>query len=111
MREVYDGYGGQIAYAPVFDRVYLRDEMVDLFDPQAESPAGYPNGGGFSSGGGGRHSYYYHIVGYTAVKVGTTPSNSILNAEFHYAVVSAGVIPTGYTGECTPMLHGITLWE
>jgi hypothetical protein len=111
MQSIYAGYAGQVAYAPVFDRVFLRDEMVDTFDPQAESPDGYSNGGGFASGGGGVSSYYYHIVGYTAVKVGTDPSNSVLDAEFSYAVVSAGAIPTGYTGTCTPVLHGITLWE
>jgi hypothetical protein len=112
MSAIYDGYAGQVAYAPVFDRVYLREEMVDFFDPQAESPDGYSNGGGFSSGGGGSgNSYYYHLVGYTAVGVGTTPSNSILTAEFRYAVIQAGIVPTGYDGTCTPLLHGITLWE
>jgi hypothetical protein len=44
--------------------------------------------------------------------VGTTPDNKVLNAEFQYGVIQGGLtIPTGYTGSCKPMLHGLTLWE
>jgi hypothetical protein len=112
MMEIYDGYAGQIAYAPVFDRVWTYHEMVATFDPQAKAPKGYENtGGGFSTAGGGGDSYYYHIVGYTAVQVGTDKSNKILQGTFQYATIAAGVIPTGYTGGCSPVLHGISLWE
>jgi hypothetical protein len=111
--EAFANYGG--AYAPVFDRAYLRDEMVDTFPNQAESPDGFPNGGGFApAGGGAGGAYYYHIVGYVYVTGDPTDSdNHVVTAEFQYRVVQGGILAQGYdgTGNCVPTLFGINLWE
>jgi len=114
MRAVYEGYAGQTVYAPVFDQVYLREEMVAEFEDGAASPYGFSNGGGFASAGGGSgDSYYYHIVGWVAVGVKDTQDNHILYGTFQKAVVSGGILPSGYSGSgaCTAMVHGIALWE
>jgi hypothetical protein len=113
LQAIYDGYAGRDAYAPVFDRVYLRDEMVDLFKRQAEAPQGFSNGGGFSSAGGGSgHAYYYHVVGYVKATIDETPDNKILNGAFVEAKIAATDINTrGYDGSCTLLLYGVTLWH
>jgi hypothetical protein len=113
LQAIYDGYAGQDAYAPVFDRVYLRQEMVDLFEHQAEPPQGFSNGGGFSSAGGGSgHAYYYHVVGYVKATIDETSDNHILNAAFVEAKIAATDINTrGYDGTCTLLLYGVTLWH
>jgi hypothetical protein len=101
--------------APVFDAVYLRDEMITVFGDGAESPDGYPNGGGFSSAGGGSSdSYYYHIVGYVEVSCGgKKDAQHTLSGTFQKAVIQGGIDITGYSGpgSCTRMLMGVALWE
>jgi hypothetical protein len=113
VQEIYDNFAGQTVYAPVFDRAYLREEMVDTFDPQAASPDGYPNGGGFSSaGGGGGDAYYYHIVGYVAAEIGTEKDNHVVVGTFQEANIAPGAIEvTGYSGTCISALFGVNLWE
>jgi Flp pilus assembly protein TadG len=113
LKELYEGYAGEYAYAPVFDRVYLREEMVGLFDPQADSPEGYKNGGGFSSAGGGeQHAYYYHVVGYVKATIDETADKKILNGTFVKAKIAAiDINVRGYDGSCTLMLYGVTLWR
>ncbi|HUT21133.1 MAG TPA: hypothetical protein VM366_18415, partial [Anaerolineae bacterium] len=112
LQELYEGYAGRDAYAPVFDRVYLRDEMVGLFDPQAEAPEGYKNGGGFAKAGGGEHAYYYHIVGYVRATIDETADKKILNGTFVAAKIAAiDINLRGYDGSCTLMLYGVTLWR
>lgn len=101
-------------FAPVFDQVYLREEMVDAFGAGAASPYGFPNGGGFATAGGGGASYYYHVVGYVAIQGDPAKKNNhVVYGEFQYKVVSGGIEVTGYTGSgiCTPMLMGMALWE
>jgi hypothetical protein len=105
----------QTIFAPVFDVAYLREEMVATFDPQAESPEGYNNGGGFApAGGGSAHSWYYHIVGFAKVACGGEKKDThVLNGTFQEAAIGAGVMPEGWSGEgtCSGTLHGIALWE
>jgi hypothetical protein len=112
LQSLYDGYAGRDAYAPVFDRVYLREEMVDSF-PEAESPEGYNNGGGFAkAGGGSKHAYYYHVVGYVRATVASTPDKMILRGAFVEAKIAAiDINLRGYDGSCTLMLYGVTLWR
>jgi Flp pilus assembly protein TadG len=114
LMQVYDGYAGKEAYAPVFDQVYLREYMVDNFDP-AEPPVGFESsGGGFStSAGGSGDSWYYHVVGYvaTAIPAGAD-SNKVLRGEFLRAPISAGKIDvTAWDGTCSLLMHGVTLWR
>jgi hypothetical protein len=113
LKELYEGYAGEYAYAPVFDRVYLREEMVDLFEDQAEAPDGYKNGGGFASAGGGaQHTYYYHVVGYVKARIDKTPDNKVLNGSFVESKIAAiDINARGYDGSCTLMLYGVTLWQ
>ena len=84
------------------------------FDPQAECPDGYSNGGSFATAGGGGDTYYYHIVGYTAFTVGTPAGNENhdVYGSFVTAVVAAGFLPEGYQGgQCTSLVYGIGLWD
>jgi Flp pilus assembly protein TadG len=111
--EAFENYGG--ALAPVFDRAWPREEMVDEFGAGAQPPDGFPNGGGFAEAGGGSgSSYYYHIVGFAAVQGDPDDkNNSIVYAKFEYRVISGGIDITGYSGSgtCTRLLMGIALWE
>jgi hypothetical protein len=99
--------------APVFDTISLTVEMVDQFGAGAECPDGYPNGGGFSTAGGA--TYYYHIVGYVKVACGgKKPEKHTLSGEFVEAKVEPGDITVlGYSGSgtCSPLVHGVVLWE
>jgi hypothetical protein len=115
LMDLYDGYEGETAYAPVFDKVYLREYMVDTFDPQAAPPEGFEHsGGGFSSAAGGSgDSWYYHVVGYVATWIPEgTSNNKVLYGEFIRAPIGAGeIIVEEYDGSCSLLMHGVTLWR
>jgi Flp pilus assembly protein TadG len=117
-------------FAPVFDRAYTVDEMVNGdgagwagFGEGAASPDGFPNGGGFSSAGGGAgEAYYYHIVGWVSVsglydehdKLIVDKSNKIVYGAFQQYEVSPGDITAvefDGSGTCSIMQFGIQLWE
>jgi len=126
LMDLYDYYGGKVAYAPVFDRVYLREDMVELFPDQAESPTVYrmpdgeiisidwPNGGGFSSSAGGSgDSWYYHIVGWVSAAVPDyDKENKILYGGFTAKSIQAGKLDISeLDGTCSLLTHGVTLWQ
>jgi hypothetical protein len=114
LMDVYDGYAGKEAYAPVFDKVYLREYMVDNF-VEAEPPVGFESSGGgwATAGGGSPDAWYYHIVGYVATAIpGGVSSNKVLYGEFLRAPISAGKIDvTAWDGTCSLLMHGVTLWH
>jgi hypothetical protein len=127
LMDLYDGYGGKVAYAPVFDRVWLREQMVGFFPDQAESPTVYwewadgpewdvdwPNGGGFSSSAGGSgDSWYYHIVGWVSAAIPKDDKeNKILYGGFERKAIQTGKIEISELGgTCSLLMHGVTLWR
>jgi hypothetical protein len=110
--EAFEIYGGGLA--PVFEAAYPSEDMADLVGAEAECPDGFSNGGGFSTAGGGGNAYYYHVVGFVVVKGDPADKNNhVVYGEFQYKVLQGGIDITGYggTGTCSPLLHGIALWE
>jgi hypothetical protein len=114
LMEVYQGYAGETVYAPVFDKVYLREYMVDHF-AEAEPPVGFENsGGGFSTAAGGSgDSWYYHVVGYVETAIpGGAFSNKVLRGAFGGATIASGLIDVSQLdGSCSLLVHGVTLWH
>jgi uncharacterized membrane protein YgcG len=122
MHEIYDNLVGEVAYAPVFDRVFTRGELEAQFDSGAESPTNWPSsgyswptGGGFATGGGGSDgSWYYHVVGWVAATVGNPgkDKNSVLRGAFLDMSVGYGELEIAqFGGPCSLMMHGVTLWH
>jgi hypothetical protein len=115
VRAIYEAFknnGG--AVAPVFDVAYLREEMVATFPDQAESPDGFPNGGGFSSAGGGAgDAYYYHIVGFVYISGDyADKDNHVVHATFSGVFINGGIqVGEGWdgSGSCELVAYGINL--
>ncbi len=115
LADIYSGYAGLTGYVPLFDHVYLSEDVADMdeYFPDPEG-IGWPRAGGF----------LYHIVGFTAVDVPTEEEqeqlrdegvdlNHTLTGTFMQAVIGAGVIdPQGLGSPCQPLtIRGVTLWR
>jgi hypothetical protein len=112
-------YVGSVAYAPIFDYVYLKDYMEDNY-VAAEEPdvEGANTNGHWPTAGGGGHAFFYHIVGFVALEVqevSATGSGKYLQGEFDHALIGAQVFrpSSGFgNGGCdTPVLFGVSLWR
>jgi len=113
VQSVNDHLVGQIAYAPIFDQFYDKDEMEGFFGDGAEAPDGYTGGGGCSTAAGG---IYYHVVGFTAFRVEPVDKKDVgelVKGVFVNAVVQGGMTPAEFSGEggCSSLVHGVMLWD
>lgn len=131
LQAIYDGYGGGAVYAPVFDRVYLWDDMEDWFleEDHAECPTVYaywmdgptqpedwPNGGtlpDFPKQAGGVDAWYYHIVGWVSASIpDLDKEGKVLYGGFERKSIQSGMIEISELGgTCSLMVHGVTLWR
>ncbi len=103
--------GEQIAYAPIFDHIYMSDYMDDR-DDEFPDPEGiqWPQAGG----------YLYHIVGFVGIDIIDYEKGGGTNAivgKFDSAILGGGEFTPGFgpaagSGDpCSATVYGLSLWE
>ena len=111
-QNVDETYSGTLAYAPIFDHIYMSDYMADNFTA--------PEGIDWPRAGGGGHAFLYHIVGFVGMEIidyDKSGGTKAIIGEFDSAIVGEGEFSPGFgpnVGEsdpCAATVYGLALWE
>ncbi|MGC9399598.1 MAG: Tad domain-containing protein [Anaerolineae bacterium] len=111
-QNIEDTYQGEIAYALIFDHIYMSDYMDENFPP--------PEGIGWPRAGGGGHAFLYHIVGFVGMEIVDYQKggpNKALVGSFKSAIIGEGSFTPGFgpafgSGDpCAATLYSLALWK
>lgn len=107
---------GDLVYAPIFDYIYVPDNMETVFGEGA--PVDKTPDVGWIRGSGGENSSYLHIIGFVGMllsDINVQGANSYITVNFAHAIIGEGVITpsSGFgSGVCTELnVWSVQLWE
>lgn len=109
MNEIYDNYGGESAYAPIFDLVYGTDDLIDAPDDDYPPPDDL-NGDDHWPSNFNKNTYFYHIIGFVKIEVDETGGKE-LSGTFQKAIIGQAQIDPTQIVTCDLRMVGVTLWE
>ena len=112
MSEIFEELAGELAYVPVFDRVYPVSYLINNTSvyptPYVEDTSGpWPNPNS-------ANTYFYHIIGFAVVELPSSPPSGNpkdLEGSLKQVIIGEGEIDPTQPVQCSLRAYGVILWK